>query len=464
MNNRNNDYDVIIIGAGASGTALLYALSRYTNIRKIALVEKYERPGQVNSKATNNSQTLHVGDIETNYSFEKVKQVKPASMMVVYYADQLTSAEKSKFLFSVSKMVLGVGDTEVAVLEKRYEELKTLFPDLKKLYWDDIAKIEPAIVAGRKQGPLIALHTNKGFGVDFEMLSESFIEQAIKAKSDATVLFNHQVQSIIKNEYGGYTLSFKDKTSITASVVIVDADSYSLLFAKQLGYGKHYSLIPIAGTFYFSHEILHGKVYTVQEPKLPFAAVHGDPDVRVPGVTRWGPTARFHPVLESRKFSTSMDFLKSSGLNKPRTWISFIKILFDPIRFVYLLENMLYELPWVGKRLFLKNIRKIVPSIRASEIYTAKGYGGMRLQRVDTNTHELQLGEGKIIGDNIIFNMTPSPGASVCLYNALRDVEHIIKFLGGPNSFDKERMEKDLVCTSDLAERAPVSLPEGYAS
>lgn len=50
-------------------------------------------------------------------------------------------------------------------------------------------------------------------------------------------------------------------------------------------------------------------------------------DVRVPDATRWGPTARFHPVLESRNFKTSLDYLRSSGLGNFQTWISFIKRL-----------------------------------------------------------------------------------------------------------------------------------------
>ena len=125
---------------------------------------------------------------------------------------------------------------------------------------------------------------------------------------------------------------------------------------------------------------------------------------------------------------------------------------------------MLYELPWIGNRIFLSNIKKIIPTIKHGDIHVAKGYGGMRLQRVDTTTHELQLGEGKIVGDNIIFNMTPSPGASVSLYNALRDTEQIIKFLGTGFTFDKQKMETDLVITQKLASTAEPSIPKGYAS
>ncbi len=445
MKHISHHYDVVIIGGGASGTALLYTLAKYTNITNIALVEKYDRPGQVNSKATNNSQTLHVGDIETNYSLEKTRQVLPASMMVVHYANNLPERDRSEIISNVSKMVLGVGVDDVANLEQRYHDLKPLFPAMQKLDRAGIAQVEPHVINGRdKDEPVLGLYSEQGYAVNFEKLSQSFVDQSLLIKPSIDIYYGNNVTKLSKTHHG-YELKVEGKKSIYAKIVIVNADSYSLMLAKQLGYGKHYSLIPIAGTFYFSKKLLNGKVYTVQEPKLPFAAVHGDPDMLAEGKTRWGPTARFHPVLESRNFKTSLHYFKSSGLHKSNTWKSFFKILLDPVRFKYLLENMLYELPFVGDHLFIKNVRKIIPNIKRSDVEKATGFGGMRLQRVDTDTQELQLGEGKIIGDNILFNMTPSPGASVCLYNAMRDVDHIMKFSNYAFSFAKERMHHDLI-------------------
>ena len=106
---------------------------------------------------------------------------------------------------------------------------------------------------------------------------------------------------------------------------------------------------------------------------------------------------------------------------------------------------MSYDIPFIGKRLFLKNVKKIVPSITAKDLKLAKGIGGMRLQRIDVNKQELELGEGKIIGDNIIFNMTPSPGASVCLYNAMRDASHVVEFFGNEFSFKEDQMKTELI-------------------
>lgn len=56
-------HDVLIIGGGISGSALLYLLARYTDLQTIALLEKYPTIASINSHGSNNSQTLHCGDI-----------------------------------------------------------------------------------------------------------------------------------------------------------------------------------------------------------------------------------------------------------------------------------------------------------------------------------------------------------------------------------------------------------------
>jgi malate dehydrogenase (quinone) len=94
--------------------------------------------------------------------------------------------------------------------------------------------------------------------------------------------------------------------------------------------------------------------------------------------------------------------------------------------------------------LFIREIRKIVPTITVSELKFAKGIGGTRPQIVNNTTRKLEMGEAKLTGDNIIFNITPSPGASTCLGNAYADVQKIVEFLGDKYTFSKEAFEKDL--------------------
>src|SRR3989338_2817693 len=102
-NNHPETYDVAIIGGGITGTALLYVLARYTNISRIVLIEKRTGFAEALSHPKRNSQTLHFGDIETNYTRGVAQSVKEAAEMIVRYAG--VSGEGSSFLFSYPKMV-----------------------------------------------------------------------------------------------------------------------------------------------------------------------------------------------------------------------------------------------------------------------------------------------------------------------------------------------------------------------
>jgi malate dehydrogenase (quinone) len=99
--------------------------------------------------------------------------------------------------------------------------------------------------------------------------------------------------------------------------------------------------------------------------------------------------------------------------------------------------------PFINKRLFVKDARKIVPSLAVEDIEYAKGFGGIRPQVLDKALEQLLLGEASINPEcGIIFNMTPSPGATSCLGNAERDMREIVKHLD--LKFDEERFLKDL--------------------
>jgi malate dehydrogenase (quinone) len=200
----------------------------------------------------------------------------------------------------------------------------------------------------------------------------------------------------------------------------------------------------MSGSFYTGPKVLNGKVYTMQIPKLPFAAVHGDPEVHNENITRFGPTAKPIFFLERYNYSTFWEYWKTFGIGiKPL--LSILRISSDKAIFNYLLKNVVYDLPWIGKRSFLKEIRKIVPKVSLEEIKFAKKVGGTRPQIINNVTKKLELGEAKIVGENIIFNITPSPGASTCLGNAFEDASKLMEFLSNRFTFEKVQFEKDLV-------------------
>ena len=107
--------------------ALLYEAARYTDIASIGLVEKYAAPARVNSLSSNNSQTLHCGDIETNYTLEKALKVQRAARMLASYC--FSQPDKDHLIYQYPKMVLGVGDRECELLRQRFEQLSPHYPE-----------------------------------------------------------------------------------------------------------------------------------------------------------------------------------------------------------------------------------------------------------------------------------------------------------------------------------------------
>lgn len=428
------EYEVAIVGGGVTGTAILYVLSKYTNVKNIALVEKYGEVAQVNSRHNNNSQTLHFGDIETNYTLEKAARVKEAADMVKVYVERF--GRKGIMFNKTKKMALAIGEREVEVLSRRYKEFKKLFPDLKRADRKKLEKIEPNVVKGRNpRMKMLALVSENGYSIDYGRLAESFVEEGRKTHKHIDVRLGTKVEGIKKK--GDVYEVTTGNGEIHARAVVVAAGSHSLLIAQGMGYGTDYAVLPVAGSFYVTENVLNNKVYMMQLKKLPFAAIHGDPEVHHQHITRFGPTAKVLPVLERRNPGTFWDFLKVSSLD-PRGIYGLFKILSDWTIFKYVFRNFLYDLPVIGKRLFIREVRKIVPSIRVKDLKFAREYGGIRPQMVYKPRHELQMGEAKIVEDGIIFNMTPSPGASTCLKNAHNDTKALMKFLGKGYRFDEK--------------------------
>ena len=441
-------YEVLVIGGGISGAALFYELAKYTDVKSIALLEKYDTLASLNSKGTSNSQTIHCGDIETNYTVEKAKSVKRTAKMVEKYC--LQHGYENEFMFAHQKMAIGVGDEEVAYMRKRYEDFKELFPYLEVFEKDKLAQIEPKLVYDEngKERPesLVGVGVEGGeySTVDFGRMSETLVENAKKIEDKECDLYlNSQVLDIQK--LGSTHVVRTAKDTFSADFVVVNAGAHSLYLAHQMGHGLDYGCLPMAGSFYLTtKKILNGKVYMVQHPKLPFAALHGDPDILANGYTRFGPTALALPKLERyHGNSTVIDFFKTLQFDGAIAKI-FADLLGDSDIRNYILRNFMFEVPYINKKLFLKDARKIVPSLQLEDIEYAEGFGGVRPQVLDKKNKRLMLGEASINpGTGIIFNMTPSPGATSCLGNAERDCKIVCEHLG--KTFDQKSFNEDLV-------------------
>ena len=442
-------YDLVIIGGGVSGAAQLYAAARYTNLKRVLLLEKEPTAGAMNSDATQNSQTLHEGDIETNYNLAKATAVKHKADFTRRYLERFKSDQAGELYMVGPKMLFAAGEAGCKTLRDRFDDFRTLFPELTKYGREELEQYEPALVKGRPATqPVLALYNPNGMTVNYGRLAAELLrdaEAAYRTDPNRTgeVRCNTAFSGAQKTDTG-YLVQVGEE-QIATNYLSICAGAHSMYFAKQLGIDavKSKSLLLVAGNFYYTPKLLKAKVYTLQNPKLPFSAVHGDPDILNPDTkTRYGPTTRIVFTLERRRLGTLVEyvttltpFLKSLG--------AYLRILLDRDFFWYAFKhNVLFVLPGVGTYFFMREVQTLIPTVRYADVSRAKGQGGVRPQIVDTTAQSpLNMGDAKLTDTRLLVNVTPSPGATTAFYNGLADIEQITKELGA--DFVEEAVETD---------------------
>ncbi len=423
-------YDVAIIGMGAVGTATGFLLAEFTNVQSLLFIEKENSAGQIASDRRTNSQTRHPFGGELNYTPEVMKAIKRYSDMIPSYATSEYGHGYDILRRTKSGMVLAVGKSEKDYLRKKFHDtVKPVFPYAELMEdKEEIAKLEPYIVNGRKKDEEIGIIKLQADIVDFGELARSFEDNARKHQDKKIhVKFNTKVERI-EDVSCGYKIYIPNGGSFSARYLVVSAGSYTLSLAKQLGLGGDFVAFPVAGKFYTSPSVINGKVYTFQEEGVPFAATHADREWDG-AVTRYGPTATPTLMFEKDK-PDIMEFVHNLNPVLLDTVISK-----KAIRNI-MIKNIAYSVPGVGRHLFWKyEARKIVPSIPYADLKPAPEFGGVRTVGINKRTRELKLGEFTLPevpkdGVNICANMAPSPGASGCLGIAYKNVVKITRALG----------------------------------
>ena len=235
------EYEVLIIGGGISGATLLYDLAVHSDVDSMCLIEKYDHLDPLNSNAKSNSQTLHCGDIETNYNREKADHVRGDADMMLQFVNNGSGDPTLKRNYG--KMLLGVGTEEVATVKARFESIKDLYPTLRAIDANEIADVEPnvALVDGKpREEPLFGLYNSEGWAIDYGRVTENCVKQATEV-SDKTVdvKLSTEAKKLIRRE-NGFEVKLKTGDSIHCKFLVVSAGTYSLLLAQTMGKGKHF--------------------------------------------------------------------------------------------------------------------------------------------------------------------------------------------------------------------------------
>jgi len=148
---------------------------------------------------------------------------------------------------------------------------------------------------------------------------------------------------------------------------------------------------------------------------------HIDPERDDPDKVRIGPTALPTYYLEKKKWSSFIDYLSIMSI---RDFPTYIKLLATPKYFSHMIWSLLYKVPGIWPKLYIKNeLNYYLPSLTSKDIEFLPWAWWTRPIEADRTKHTLHFGwwETHGINENIKWNKTPSPWASQAMAIWARD-------------------------------------------
>ena len=287
MSNRQNETDVILIGAGIMSATLGSMLKELAPDWKIKVFEKLEKAGEESSHELNNAGTGHAALCELNYTSEKPdgsiditkaikvnEQFQDSLQFWSYLVNNDLIQNPQDFITPLPHMSLVKGEKNVAYLKKRYETMSNNplfqgmeFSDDPKTLMDWI----PLIMEERTSNePIAATKIDSGTDVNFGALTRMLFDH-LKSQN-VEINYNHSVDNIKQTSNGSWELKVRNASGTvehhTAKFVFIGGGGGSLHLLQKTGIpeSKHIGGFPISGLFMVCNnpEVVaqhHAKVY-----------------------------------------------------------------------------------------------------------------------------------------------------------------------------------------------------------
>lgn len=397
----SNKFDVIIVGGGIVGLATAYKLQLKFPNKSIAVLEKESDVGM--HQTGRNSGVIHSGIYYKPGSYKALNSKKGGKQLVDF------AVENTIKIDVCGKIIVATKKEELPILENIFNRgIENGTEGIQYLSAEEINKKEPFIVG------LKAIWVPTAGIIDYVGVCKAFVKQMNTINSESRLISSCEVKNIT---------SLKDKTILETSSVSFEATKVIFCAGLQsdriaekdnakldihiVGFrGDYYELKPEA-----AHKIKN-LVYPVPDPKFPFLGVHFTR--MVDGSIECGPNAVFTFKREgynrtSFSFKDTLEALLFKG-----TWKLFGKHWrkgIDEYKRAF------------SKRLFVKELQKMMPSITVDEVQTARS--GVRAQAIDYDGN--MVDDFKIIhhNNNVHVLNAPSPAATACLSIADEIVNNI---------------------------------------
>ena len=380
-------FDISIIGGGIVGLSTAYKLqSKYPNL-KIAVIEKenslaYHQTGR-------NSGVIHSGLYYKPGSFRAKNCVDGRKQLVKFAIENNIKHEVC------GKIVLAKNSEEAKRLDQlKSNGIKNGLVGLKILNKEELNQIEPYA------GGVAALYVPESGIIDYKQTTEKFAEKILSINKKSKIILSCEVYNFDD------TSLFTSKGKIFSKSNIFCSGLFSDRLAKKDNLNADMKIVGFRGDYFKLKPKAKNKVkhliYPVPNPEFPFLGVHLTRMTN--GEIECGPNAVYTFKREGyNKFSFSIrDTIESLF------FIGTIKLFINHWKFGLNEYKRSFS-----KRLFLRDLQKLVPSLELDDIEEAKsGVRAMALGKDGEVIDDFKIVKSK---RNIHVLNAPSPAATACL-------------------------------------------------
>lgn len=399
-----HSYDIAIVGGGIVGAACFYKIQKKYPKLSIALFEKEDRLAA--HQTGHNSGVIHSG------LYYKPGSLKAKNCFAGRH-EMVEFAKKNGIKHDVcGKIIVATNSTELERMENIYRNgVENKIEGIRKLSSEQIKEIEPFVEG------IAGIHVPVTGIIDFVGATKKMVELALAINKSSALHLKSKVESTsFDKELQFYTIhsstsKFKSKYIVYCGGLQADR------LAKKSGIKLKERVVPFRGDYYELTDDAKHKVknliYPVPDPNFPFLGVHFTR--MTDGNVECGPNAVFSFKREG--YSKTAFSIRDTwdALTYRGTW----KLFFGNIRYAIGEYRRAFS-----KKLFLKSLQEMIPSLTMDDIKPAKA--GVRAQLLALNgdtRDDFRI----VVKDKTVHVLNaPSPAATASLSIAnyiLRELE-----------------------------------------
>lgn len=384
-------YDIAIIGGGIVGAATFYKLQTRFPDLKMALFEKEDM--LADHQTGHNSGVIHSGLYYKPGSLKAQNCIQGRHELVAF-------AEKYGIDYDVcGKIVVATDEKELPHMEKIYQTgLQNEIEGIRKLTGEELKQYEPFV-----EGIAGILVPCTGI-IDFRGATAKMVELALDTQPLSKLYLKHEVQNLRKE--GGHSVLLTNHGEFKARYLVFCGGLQADRLARKDGVKLKEKVVGFRGDYYELTEQGKHKVknliYPVPNPDFPFLGVHFTR--MTDGEIECGPNAVFTFKREGYK-KTSFSLRDTwDALTYGGTW----KLFFKNMRFGINEYRRAFS-----KRLFLKTLQRMIPSLTMDDIKPGRaGVRALLLAQDGDTRDDFRI---EYHGNAIHVLNAPSPAATASL-------------------------------------------------